>query len=464
MMLETDLVIIGAGPAGMAAARTAAQSGLAVLLLDEQAAAGGQIYRQVAKAGNARGTMLGADYLAGLALVDGLEHQRITHLRSASVWQIDDGGRVTGSRNGEPFQARGKRLLIATGALERAMPVPGWTLPGVMTAGAAQILLKQSGLICERAILAGSGPLLYLVAAQMIRSGTPPLALVETQSLTDTVSAMRHLPGALRGWHLPAKGLGLLAEIRRAGIRRYRGATSIAIEGDAAARAICFNAGGQEYRIEGSNFLLHHGVVPNTQLARSIGIAHVWNTQQRCFAPQTDNWGRTNIAEVFIAGDGSGIAGAKAAEFSGQLAALEIACDLSAINAGERDFQAAPLRRQLLRENAARPFIERAYPPYGMALTPGDETIICRCEEVTAGDIRRYAKLGCIGPNQAKAFGRAGMGPCQGRYCGLTITELLADANGKSQAETGYFRIRPPVKPVSLRELSALAKTGSAKP
>jgi NAD(P)H-nitrite reductase large subunit len=106
---------------------------------------------------------------------------------------------------------------------------------------------------------------------------------------------------------------------------------------------------------------------------------------------------------------------------------------------------------------AARPFLEAAYPPYAGALSPADSTIICRCEEVTAGDIRATAKLGCLGPNQTKAFGRAGMGPCQGRYCGLTVTRLLADANGRTPDQTGSYRIRAPIKPVTLGELSQLA-------
>ena len=120
---------------------------------------------------------------------------------------------------------------------------------------------------------------------------------------------------------------------------------------------------------------------------------------------------------------------------------------------------ASPLRRALARELAACPFLDAAYPPYGAALRPADNTVICRCEEVTAGDIRSYAKLGCIGPNQTKAFGRAGMGPCQGRYCGLTVTALLADANGQSPDETGYYRIRAPLKPATLGELAAMDDT-----
>lgn len=461
-MRDADLVILGAGPAGMAAARTAAEAGLVVVLLDEQPRAGGQIYRDVERAGERHAAILGADYLKGADLVRDLPHPNIRHLAGATAWQVEEGRRVAFTLDGEAELVEGRRLLIATGALERPMPIPGWTLPGVMTAGAAQILLKQSGIVCEGAVLAGCGPLLYLVAAQMCRAGTPPLALVETQTAADRLAALRHIGGALRGWRALAKGLGLLAELRRAGVRRYTGASELAVEGGAQAQALRFTAGGRAHRIACSTVLLHHGVVPNTQVARSIGVPHRWDDAQHAFVPERDPWGRAaGLESVFIAGDGGGIGGAGAAALAGRLAALAVACDLGRLTQGERDRAARPLRAALARELAVRPFLDRAYPPFAGALRPGDDTLICRCEEVTAGDIRRYASIGCLGPNQTKAFGRVGMGPCQGRYCGLTVTELLADANGRSQDETGYYRIRPPLKPVTLGELAALAASQS---
>jgi hypothetical protein len=147
------------------------------------------------------------------------------------------------------------------------------------------------------------------------------------------------------------------------------------------------------------------------------------------------------------------------AEIAGRLAALKIAGDLGKLTEQDRDRQSVPLLAARARELAVRPFLDAAYPPFAGALAPADGTIICRCEEVTAGDIRAYARLGCLGPNQAKAFGRAGMGPCQGRFCGLTVTALLAAANGRSADETGYLRIRPPLKPVTLGELAAMDDT-----
>ncbi|MEZ5872393.1 MAG: NAD(P)/FAD-dependent oxidoreductase [Nitratireductor sp.] len=456
-MLEADLVILGAGAAGMAAARTAADNGLSVVLLDEQRQPGGQIYRNVGKAGAERLKLLGSDYAAGKPLVDALTHPAITHLATAIAWQIDVKSGIACSIDGRASRVVGRRYLLATGAIERPMPLPGWTLPGVMTAGAAQILLKQSAIVCTDAVLVGSGPLLYLVAAQMARAGSPPLAIVETQTRRDLLAAMRHGLGALRGWRYLAKGIVLLSEVRRAGIKRHVAATDIAIDGKEMAEAVSFTAGGKQYRIECSTVLLHHGVVPNNSAARSVGILHEWNRRQRCFVSRRDEWGRTNVAELFVAGDGSAIGGANAAVISGRLAALEIARELGVISLTERDRKAVSLNASLNCELAARPFLDRAYPPFAAAVLPADGTIICRCEEVTAGEIRRFAGLGCIGPNQAKAFSRAGMGPCQGRYCGLAVTELLAHANRLTQDETGYYRIRPPLKPVTLGELAAIA-------
>lgn len=455
-MNSRDLAIIGAGPAGMAAAAQAAELGLSAVVLDEQSRAGGQIYRDVDRVASRRGDILGADYTDGTRLTAGLHHDAIEHLTGATVWAIEDGFRVSYTRDGRASQIEADRILLASGALERPMPIPGWTLPGVMTAGAGQILLKQSGVLARNAVLVGSGPLLYLIAAQMVRAGTPPAAMVEIQTRGDMLGAVRHIGGALRGWRYLTKGLKLLAEIRRAGVPRFTGARGIAIEGEGKVKAVTFTSNGGTQRIPCETIFLHHGVVPNTQASRSLDVAYRWNTGQHCFVPVLDDWGQSDVAGVFIAGDGAAISGARAAEQTGRLAALRVAEQAGHLSAGERDRMAKPLRAALSRETAIRPFLDAAYPPYGGAIRPADSTMVCRCEEVSAGDIRGYAKLGCIGPNQAKAFGRAGMGPCQGRFCGLTVTGLLAEENGQSPDETGYYRIRPPLKPVTLGELAAL--------
>lgn len=459
-MTEFDLAVIGAGPAGMAAASEASKAGLSVVLLDEQSRLGGQIYRNIERSSDEVAQILGKDYLAGQTLATEVARSEVCYMPKATVWQADPAGEISYSVGHVASRISAKRILIATGAIERPCPIPGWTKPGVMMAGAGQILLKQSGVVAQKAVLAGSGPLLYLIAAQMIRAGTPPLAVVETQTATDLIKAQRHVIGALRGWRYLVKGLGLFNEIKRAGVKRYSGARMLQIQGEENARVLAFLHNGQKNRIECDTIYLHMGVVPNTQLCRSMNLDHVWDDAQHCFKPVSDAWGQSSDERVFIAGDGGGIGGALVAEISGRLAALKVAHDLGKIQGGDFSLKSRVLRQKMRKELAIRPFLDAAYPPASETIVPADDTIVCRCEEVTAGDIRKYASMGCDGPNQTKAFGRSGMGPCQGRYCGLTVASLLAEANGRSMRETGYYRIRAPIKPITLGELAQLDETG----
>ena len=454
-MPRADLTIIGAGPAGMAAAAEAAGAGLNVLLLDEQPTPGGQVYRNVDEAAARRGKILGRDFTRGRALTGGLNHPRITHVAQASVWSVEgtnvaytapDGGREVASDH----------VLIATGALERAMPMPGWTLPGVMTAGAAQIMLKQSGIAVREAVLVGSGPLLYLVAVQLFRAGCPPRALVETQTRGDMRHALTHWRAALRGWRYLQRGAAMLNELRNAGVRRHVGARDLALLGSRRVEAVHFSCGGDLHELPAETVLLHHGVVPNVQATRALGLAHRWAPRQQAFVPVLDRWGLGAQPGIWGAGDGAGIGGARVAELSGRIAGLGIAREMGALSEAERDRRAAPLLSARAVEMSIRPFLDRAFPPYAAALVPADAVTVCRCEEVSAGEIRRAAEQGCAGPNQAKAFTRAGMGRCQGRFCGLSVTGILAEMQGRDPGEIGYFRARPPLRPVTLGEVAAL--------
>jgi octopine oxidase subunit A len=460
---QCDLIIIGAGPAGMAAAMEADQRGAQVTLLDEQPAVGGQIYRNVLGASPRQKTILGTDFCQGRHLAEMLVRSDVDHRAGVTVWHAGTDGTVctvTYIKDGIAKQVQGRHILLATGAIERPVPLPGWTLPGVMTAGAAQIMMKTGGLVADGAVLVGSGPLLYLVAAQMLAAGCPPKALVETQSFSDMRAAMSHLAGALRGWRQLVKGLGLIARLKRAGVRRYTSARDIEIVGNTAAGAVCFTSAGRAHRIETDTVLLHLGVVPNIQISRALDLDHRYDDAQRCFHPATDIYGQTSAPLISIAGDGAGISGAKAAALSGRIAALNALSVMGRISSQDRDAASAPLLRKRAGEIAIRPFLDRAFAPPDTILRPDDATIVCRCEEVTAGEIRRCAALGCKGPNQTKAFTRAGMGPCQGRFCGLTVTEILAGETDQTPDETGAYRIRAPIKPVTLRELASLNSSG----
>jgi NADPH-dependent 2,4-dienoyl-CoA reductase/sulfur reductase-like enzyme len=450
-----DVVVVGAGAAGMAGAVALAGLGLQVVLLDEQGSPGGQIYRGITLAPLSRRDLLGPDYAHGNVLAQALVSSSVRYEKGAAVWQVTRDHQVSYLRDGRLHTLQAKAVLLATGAMERPFPIPGWTLPGVMSAGAAQILLKSAGLApSEPVVLAGCGPLLYLLGWQYLRAGVPIKALVDTTRPEDYWRARRHLFAALRAWPYLRKGLELMRSLRSARIPHYTAAEQLAVEGDGAATALTFTVAGKAQRIDSRCVLLHQGVVPNIQFSQSLRARHYWDADQLCFSPVVDAWGELDVPGIFAAGDGAGIGGAQAAALQGELAGLGIAQRLGAIEPGQRDPRAATLRERLALNLRIRPFLDALYQPREENRIPADNVMVCRCEEVTAGDLRKFVALGCAGPNQAKSFGRCGMGPCQGRMCGLTVTEVIAKARGVTAEEVGYYRIRPPIKPITLGELA----------
>lgn len=459
MLSLFDVVIIGAGPAGMSAAIEVAKHGASVCILDEQQQAGGQIYRNVSDVDPALEHVLGKDYLSGRSLVADFSAATVEHRAGATVWNISDKGTVTYSQNNAAQQVHGRHIILAIGAIERPVPIPGWTLPGVVAAGAAQILMKSDGLAAKNAVLVGSGPLLYLVATQLLAVGAPPKALIETQTNQQFTAALAHLFRALKGWKQLAQGLRFLVTLKQGKVPRFKAATDIAIQGRECAEAVVFRANGKVHRIETDTVLLHQGVVPNTQVSRSLALDHRYNEIQRCFQPVTNEMGQSSHPLFSIAGDGAGIGGAKVAALSGRICALN-----ALVNVGKMDEAVCTsilpdLLKSYRSQMSIRTFLDVLYTPPESVFLPEDDTIVCRCEEVRAGDIRQYAALGCAGPNRTKIYGRCGMGPCQGRYCGLSVTEILAAEHNKTQDTIGSFRIRAPLKPVTLSELAALSET-----
>ena len=211
--------------------------------------------------------------------------------------------------------------------------------------------------------------------------------------------------------------------------------------------------------------LLHEGVVPNVHLTLAAQVEHVWDDRQHGFRPARDQWGNTSEPGLLVAGDGAGILGAGAAMDAGRVAALEAAHRLGKIDSRRRDALARPHHAALARHRRFREFLDIAFEPDAAVLCPADPTVtLCRCEEVTVAEIDRVAAHGCIGPNQAKAFTRCGMGPCQGRMCATIVSEVFANYRRTSVGEVGHYRIRPPVKPLTVGELAALGSTGSSAP
>jgi NADPH-dependent 2,4-dienoyl-CoA reductase/sulfur reductase-like enzyme len=459
MTWHCDLAVIGGGPAGLAAATEAAELGLEVHLFDEQPRLGGQVYRNVESVAHSRPddwTMLSADYQRGLTLVEAFHNSSATFVPNSRVWDIKDDGSLSISQGGNTQIIRARHILLACGAMERPVPIPGWTLPGVMSVGAVQTLLKASGLVPDvPVIIAGSGPLIYLAAWQLLQAGVPLKAVLFTSRRY--LDALPELANALCAGDYLWQGLAWNRAIRRAGVPLLGNVRRLRAIGEEHVEAVSFEINGKPHRLKTDMLLLHEGVVPNIQLGLLAGCDHYWDDLQHCWRPRIDRRGTTNIDTVSIAGDAGGINGALAAVGFGRLAALTIAYKLGKVDAAERERRTRLYQPELNRNLRIRRFLDKLFEPAAEIRIPAeDSTLVCRCEEVTAGEIRRVARLGCTGANQMKAFTRCGMGPCQGRMCGLTVTEIIAAEQNMSAAEVGHYRVRAPVKPVTLGEIATI--------
>jgi hypothetical protein len=322
-------------------------------------------------------------------------------------------------------------------------------------------MLKASALVPEGSVvLAGTGPLLWLVAAQLLRAGARIEALLDTTPAGNYLRALPHVAAFALSRYL-ATGLALRREVARK-VRIVRGVTHLRAEGRGALASIAYAAGSHGVqRVRSDVLALHQGVAPNVNLAIAAGIEHRWHSRQLCWVPVLDAAGNSPLTGIAIAGDGAGIGGALAAEAGGRLAAI------AAIEAIAPERVARVVDRQLARAALARAgrgraLLDRLFAPPRWSRVPEGDTMVCRCEGVTAAQLVEAVGIGALGPNQAKAFLRCGMGPCQGRLCGLTVTELIGAARGVAPAEVGYYRLRPPVKPIGLAELAAMAHTERA--
>ena len=446
-----DLVVIGGGPAGLAAASLAARAGVSTVLFDENPGIGGQIYRAITTTPVADRAVLGEDYWAGAELAADAKASGASIVNGATVWSLDPQRMVSVSIAGKVRMIEAKRVIIATGSQERPFPIPGWTLPGVMTAGGAQTALKAQGLVPSgRTVMAGNGPLLWLLAAQTLRAGGRIDAILDTTPWRNWLQALIHLPDFALSPYF-TKGLALLREVK-ATVPVHR-VDRVEAVGKEKLGEVVFASGGREQRLPADLLLLHQGVVPNVNLANAAGVAHLWNDRQLCFVPVLDADFGSSVPGIAVAGDGAGIAGGTAAVERGRIAAIAAVRALRP-EAPLPDTQA--IRQKLQREEMGRAFLDWLNRPAESFRQPEGETLACRCEEVTAKQVRDMARIGCEGPNQMKAFLRCGMGPCQGRLCGLTVTELIAAERKMTPAEVGYYRLRPPVKPITLAELASL--------
>ena len=370
-----------------------------MLVLDENPRPGGQIYRAIGAAPLRRPEVLGAAYWEGAALAEAFAAAEVDYLPGATVWHLDDALEIGVSAGARSAMVLARRVILATGALERPMPVRGWTLPGVMTVGAGQTLLKAQGIApTGRVVLAGCGPLLWLYAAQCVAAGAAPSLVLETTPRANWRGALRHLPAFLTTPYA-RKGLALMARVRRH-VRVVSGVRALAVDQEDEALRVTWDEGAG---FLADHVLLHQGVVPNLNLARAAGCSVAWDEGNACFVPVADAWGNASVPGIAVAGDGAGIAGAEAAALRGRLAALEALRALGALDEAGRDARAAPHRAALARWSRGRGLPRRALPPD--AALPRRAARRHRLP-LRGGDRRRGAR--------GRAHGRGGPEPAQG--------------------------------------------------
>jgi len=441
-----SVVIIGAGPAGIRAAQTLVEHGVRPVLLDEAARGGGQIYRrQPANFKRSAVKLYGFEARKANAL-----HQTIDTLREqldyrpeTLVWNAEDGALDT-LHDGHAARLAFSKVIVATGATDRILPVPGWTLPGVYSLGAAQIALKFQGCaIGERVVFAGSGPLLYLVAYQYAKAGAKVVAVLDSSPFS---AQARALPGLLSQPATLAKGIYYRGWLTAHGIAVHQGATLNRIDGEQRVQSLKWSDSNGQHQLDCDAVAFAHGLRSETQLADLLGCEFAWNPLNRAWLPTRDNAGRSSIAQVYLAGDGAGIMGADAAEMAGERAALALLEDIGYLIPPQRPAQ---LEQSLKRIGDFRQGLERAFAfPEHWAAEVADDVMVCRCEEVRAGDIREVVREGHWEINRVKAHCRVGMGRCQGRMCGAAAAEIIARESQRPVSEIGRLRAQAPIKPL----------------
>lgn len=444
------IVVVGAGPAGTRAAATLAAAGLRPLVVDEAPRSGGQIYRRPPPASGRAGRALYGFEAAKAARLhaafDGLG-AAVEHRPETLVWGREGDHLLLAGPHGLDDVAA-DAVILATGAMDRIVPLPGWTRPGVHSLGGAQVVLKhQACVIGNRPVFVGTGPLLYLIAWQYAKAGAPPAAVLDAGRRGAKLTALALLAAAPA---MLAKGLWFVAWLRARGVPVFEGAAAVAIEAtdDDGALRVRYRVGDREDSVTGDAVGLGYGLVPESQLADLFGCRRRFDGGSRLWLPDLDADGRTSVAGVYAAGDGAGIRGADAAEAAGELAALALLADRGHPADPAR---MAALRRRLARFDRFRQGLEAAFPyPAAQAAAVPDDTIVCRCEVVRAGELRAAAAdWDIVEMNRLKALTRCGMGRCQGRLCGGPAAEILAAATGRPVETVGRLRAQPPLKPLA---------------
>ncbi len=459
MTAARAVVVIGAGPAGVHAALEASRCGCDSTLIDEQPRAGGQVWR--AKSPAIVSAPATAEGVRGDRLRAQLASSAVDFRPDSRVWQIektDQGWSIHLTRAGRSEAIHSRVLILAVGAQERVVPVEGWTLPGVIGLAAATALCKEH-LIApgKNTVVAGSGPLLFVVAAEILRLGGRVAAVVSQNSRRDWLAAV---PRMLTRPDLVCRGARWMLTLRARGVPLYWQHALSKIHGEECVDAVDCVATDRRWaarnaprvRIAADSVCLGHGLTPSTEAARLAGVAVRYREAHGGWSPEVNADRSTAVDGLFICGDGAGISGVEAALIEGQLAGLGAAQRLQlGVDGGNNAVRKAKLLRQLKRrQRFGRAMTALSMPRDGQLKNITAQTIICRCESLSRGEIEAEYGRGARTTGAIKSAVRAGMGPCGGKFCLDTVARLLADNAGLEVGQVPPPTARPPLRPVAI--------------
>ncbi|GAC89334.1 FAD dependent oxidoreductase [Gluconobacter thailandicus F149-1 = NBRC 100600] len=443
-----DVLVVGAGPAGLVAATELARGGVDVLVVDERHIPGGQYFKQNAVHPERQDDQA----RKGRHLIDGMRASGARLWHDTLVWCAHrEGGSLVigGLRDGEAFYIRTQHVIVATGAQETPTPRPGWTLPGVITTGAGQTLLRAYETVSPgRVIIAGNGPLNLQLAAELVGRGADVVAVVEAApSPVKRLLLAGRLSAASP--NLAIAGMRHLWTLRRAGVPVLWESVLTRIEGGGRVERVTVKQAGAEARlIEVDTVCLGDGFVPTSELPRLLGClqeVREWPVTHPETGRQPD--GRTDQADVSVIGEAGRFGGAFMAQAQGKLCAVRLL---------ERSGKVMPLgldrSRRMYRDNARfQALLWKLYQPVVALPAPEDATILCRCECVTAGTVRaRVTEDGIADLAALKRATRAGMGRCQGRFCQASLMKVLS----KPKSEKDFTAPQIPMRPVPVAALA----------
>jgi glycine/D-amino acid oxidase-like deaminating enzyme len=440
-----DVLVVGGGVAGLSAAIAAAEAGAHTVLLDERRLPGGQFAKQLA-ASHAHAEP-DAQFRLGAALIQETLRAGVRIETGAIAWGAFAPDEIATLVGGRAVTFRPRRLILAPGAHEAPVPVPGWTLPGVMTTGALQTLVRTQ-LVCpgRRVVIAGNGPLNFQLACELLAAGVKPVAVIEAAARP----AMKDLRTVWRMTRtapdLAWNGLAMLVMLKREGVPVLWRQQVAGLEGSDRVQTVRLS----DAAIEADVVAMNSGFQAETRLARALGLPHrVVAAGQGYLATEANEEGRA-ADSVFVVGDGASLGGARVALARGRLAGLAAARDL-----GFAAADGAPAHRALRRAVSFQTALWRLFQPAveGSTSSLPDEVIVCRCEEVTAGRLRRELAAGLASVAALKKATRAGMGNCQGRFCAGAVARFCPAAPD----EWGFAAPRGPVRPVPAAPLMAEA-------